>query len=72
MPTRRLILSAPGATIANIMVRQVTTLWIDATVLEACELFILHLFLAFPVVDGAGRLVGVVDVELYTDEIERA
>jgi len=54
------------------MVRQVTTLWIDATVLEACELFILHLFLAFPVVDGAGRLVGVVDVELYTDEIERA
>jgi len=71
VPTRRLILSAPGATIADIMVRQVTTLWIDATVLEACELFILHRFLAFPVVDGAGRLVGVVDVELYTDEIER-
>src|SRR5262249_48271465 len=71
VPTRRLILSAPGVTIADIMVRQLTTLPITATVLEACEFFILHRLLAFPVVDGGGRLVGIVDVELYTGEIER-
>jgi magnesium transporter len=40
-----------------------------ATVLDACELFVLHRFLAFPVVDGQRRLVGLVNVNLFTDEI---
>jgi magnesium transporter len=39
------------------------------TVLEACEFFILHKLLAFPVVDEDRRIVGVVDVELYTTEL---
>jgi magnesium transporter len=38
-------------------------------VLDACEFFTLHRLLAFPVVDGQGCLVGVVDVELYTNEL---
>jgi magnesium transporter len=37
--------------------------------LDACEFFIQHRLLAFPVVDEEGRLLGVVDMELYTDEI---
>jgi magnesium transporter len=41
------------------------------TVLEACEFFIQHRFLAFPVVDEGRRLLGVVDVELYTDEVTK-
>ena len=41
----------------------------DATVLDACEFFVLHRFLAFPVVDAERRLIGAIDVELYTDEL---
>jgi magnesium transporter len=69
VPTRRLVLSAPEATISEIMVRKVVTLPSRATVLEACEFFIQHRLLAFPVVDDAGLLLGVVDVELYAEEI---
>ncbi len=37
--------------------------------LDACEFFVLHRFLAFPVVDCQRRLLGAIDVELYTDEL---
>jgi magnesium transporter len=39
-------------------------------VLEACEFFIQHRLLAFPVLDEERRILGVVDVELYTDELQ--
>jgi magnesium transporter len=68
VPTRRLLLSPPERPLAEIMVRQVVALPAHATVLDACEFFIQHRFLAFPVVDGERRLLGAVDVELYTDE----
>ncbi|HEX9022445.1 MAG TPA: Na+/H+ antiporter NhaA [Geobacteraceae bacterium] len=71
VPTRRLILGDPEAYVADIMVRELTTLPSTATVQEACEFFTLYRLLAFPVVDNAGRLVGIVDIELYTGEIER-
>jgi magnesium transporter len=69
VPTRRLLLSPPEQRVADIMVRQVVALPARTTVLEACEFFIQHRLLAFPVVDDQRRLLGVVDVELYTDEI---
>ena len=69
VPTRRLLLAAPEQAVAEIMVRQVVALPARMTVLEACEFFIQHRFLAFPVVDEGRRLIGVVDVELYTDEV---
>jgi magnesium transporter len=69
VPTRRLLLSRPETFLGDIMVHQVVTLPAQATVLDACEFFIQHRFLAFPVVDDRGRLLGVVDMELYTDEI---
>ena len=69
VPTRRLLLAAPEQAVAEIMVRQVVALPARTTVLEACEFFIQHRFLAFPVVDEGRRLIGVVDVELYTDEV---
>jgi Na+:H+ antiporter, NhaA family len=71
VPTRRLILSAPDARLADIMVAKVTALPAQATVLEACEFFILHRLLAFPVVDAEARLIGVVDIDLYTGELDR-
>src|SRR5215471_9047148 len=69
VPTRRLLLSAPEAPLADIMVRQVVAIPATATVLDACEFFTLHRLLAFPVVDEQRRIVGLVDVEMYTDEL---
>jgi len=69
VPTRRLILSSPDKPLAEIMVQQVVALPPEATVLEACEFFIQHRLLALPVVDNDRRLLGVVDMELYTDEL---
>jgi magnesium transporter len=71
VPTRRLVLSQREQPLADIMVRQVVTLPAEATVENACEFFIQHRLLALPVVDGDRRLLGVVDVELYTDELEQ-
>src|SRR5262249_13402826 len=45
------------------------TLPAEATILDACEFFIQYRLLALPVVDGRGRLRGVVDMEVYTDEV---
>ncbi len=75
VPTRRLLLSPLETPIAEIMVREVVTLPETATVLEACELFTMHRLLAFPVIDHKRRIVGIVDVDLYTQgrsEIEEA
>jgi magnesium transporter len=69
VPTRRLLLSPPEKPIADIMVREVIAVPQSATVLEACEFFIMHRLLAFPVVDPQRHMVGVIDVELYTTEL---
>jgi Na+:H+ antiporter, NhaA family len=71
VPTRRLVLSAPTTPVTDIMVRKTLTLPASATVLDACEFFILHRLLAFPIVDEANRLVGVVDIDLYTNELRQ-
>jgi len=75
VPTRRLLLSPLETPVADIMVRDVVTIHESATVLEACELFATHRLLAFPIVDHKRRIVGVVDVQLYTEgrsELEAA
>ena len=75
VPTRRLMLSSLETPIAEIMVRQVITIPETATVLDACELFTMHRLLAFPIVDHKRRLVGIVDIDLYTkgrSELEEA
>jgi len=69
VPTRRLLLNPPETPIRAIMVDRVIALPDTATLFDACELFLLHGLLALPVVDGEGRMVGVIDVELYTEEI---
>lgn len=69
VPTRRLLMGALDQRISQIMLDRVITIPASATVEVACEFFILHRFLAFPVVDDERRLVGVVDVTLFTDEV---
>src|SRR5207244_6613580 len=69
VPTRRLLLSPRDTPLTEIMVAPVISIPDTATVLDACEFFTLHRLLAFPVVDQHGRMVGLVDVELYTQEL---
>ncbi|MFM8415383.1 MAG: magnesium transporter, partial [Planctomycetota bacterium] len=69
VPTRRLLLSPDATPIRDVMVTRVVTIPAAATVLDACEFFLLHKLLAFPVVDAERRMLGIVDVDLYTDEL---
>ncbi len=69
LPARRLLLSPLETPVVEIMVREVICIPQNATVLDACEFFIMHHLLAFPVVDEQRRILGVVDVELYTAEL---
>ncbi len=69
VPTRRLLLSDDATPICDIMVRNVITIPAAATVLDACEFFLLHRLLAFPILDEERQLLGIVDVDLYTDEL---
>ena len=69
VPTRRLLLSGDATPIRDVMVRRVIGIPSTATVLEACEFFLLHRLLAFPVLDEERRLLGIVDVDLYTAEL---
>jgi len=69
VPTRRLLSAALDQTLSSIMVRRVMSIPETATVLEACEAFVLHKFLALPVVDYRRRIVGVVDISLLTDQL---
>ncbi|MFO0866265.1 MAG: CBS domain-containing protein [Gemmataceae bacterium] len=69
VPTRRLLLTAPEMRVSDIMVKDIISISSEATVLEACEFFTMHRLLAFPVVDEQKRVVGIVDVELYTTEL---
>ncbi len=69
VPIRRLLTTAPEARIDSIMIHDVEAIPSWATVLVAAEYFVNRRFLAFPVVEPGGRLVGVVDVSLFTDDV---
>jgi len=69
VPTRRLLLSPDATPLRDVMVARVVTIPAAATVLDACEFFLLHKLLAFPVVDEDRRMLGIVDVDLYTEEL---
>jgi magnesium transporter len=69
VPTRHLLLNPPERPLAEIMIRKVVALPATATVRDACECFAIHRFLALPVVDEQRRLLGVLDVDLYTEEL---
>lgn len=71
LPTRRLLLAAPTTRVDEIMERRVISLPAKATLLDACEFFIAHRLLALPIVDDQGKLLGVIDVDRYTDEVRR-
>ncbi len=69
LPTRRLLGAQPDQSLSDLMVTNVVTVPETATVLDACELFVVYKFLAFPVVDDRHRITGIVDVGFFTDEV---
>jgi magnesium transporter len=72
VPTRRLLTASIETPLRHIMVPRVVAVPATATVLDACEFFVLYKFLAFPVVDEQRRVVGVIDATLFAEEILEA
>lgn len=68
LPTRRLLTAPLDKRLSEVMIRRVVTVPHTATVLEACEAFVLYKFLAFPVVDESKKVVGIIDVSLLSEE----
>ncbi len=69
VPARRLLTAQPQELVRDVMLDHVVAIPDWATVLIASEYFATRRLLAFPVVNGKGELLGVVDVGLFTDEV---
>lgn len=69
LPTRRLLIEMPDRLISESMIKGVVSLPATATVFDACELFVMYKFLALPVIDPEGRIAGIVDISLLSEEI---
>ena len=69
LPTRRLLTAALDQRVGELMIRRIVAIPQSATLLEACEFFVLHKFFAFPVVDAERRMLGIIDVGVFTDEV---
>src|SRR5438874_2830794 len=72
VPTRRLLTASLETPLREIMVPRVVAVPATATILDACEFFVLYKFLAFPIVDEQRRVVGIIDANLFTEEILEA
>lgn len=68
LPTRRLLTTDLDVRLGDVMITRVIAIPSTMNVFEACEMFVMHRFLAFPVVDEERRILGVVDVDLLTEE----
>ncbi|MCC6464203.1 MAG: magnesium transporter [Planctomycetes bacterium] len=69
LPTRRLLMAPAAQPVSDLMVRKLVTVKPELPLELVSELFVLHKFLAFPVVDVRGRLLGAVDVGTFTEEV---
>src|SRR6266700_5281332 len=72
VPTRRLLTAPLETALREVMVRRVVAVPAKATVLDACEFFVLYKFLACPVVDEQRRVKGIVDANLFAEEVLEA
>lgn len=67
--TRRLLTSSLDTAVTDVMATNIVTVPDAATLADALEFFIFHRFLAFPVVDQNKRILGVIDVNVFTKEM---
>lgn len=68
LATRALLTAMPSVKLGELMSTNIISIPHTATVLDACEMFLHHKLLAFPVLDDEGRISGVVDAGLFTEE----
>ena len=69
VPTRRLLMAQLEQKLSDLMIRNVIAIPATATVMEACEVFVIHKFFAFPVINEKRHVIGLVDVGLFTEEV---
>lgn len=69
LPTRSLLVAPLEALLKDHMVKKVVSLPQAMSMREASEFFVLHRFLAVPIVDKEKHVVGVIDVNAFTDEV---
>src|SRR5687768_18380213 len=69
VPTRALLTAQPEQTVRSVMLDDVVAIPDWATVLIASEYFATRQLRAFPVVNGRGQLLGVVDADLFTRDM---
>ena len=69
LPLRRLITNPVDRPLREVMQARVIALPGKATVMDACEFFVMHKLLAFPVVDDERHVVGVIDVSQFTTDM---
>lgn len=67
VPTRRLLTSPLNKRISEVMIRRVVKLSPSETVLAAHELMMQHKLLALPLVDEQNRIMGVIDITMFSD-----
>lgn len=69
LPTRRLLSEALNARLSDIMVERVIAIPHTATLYEACEFFVMYKFFAFPIINEERRIIGMIDIGLFTEEM---
>ena len=69
LPTRRLLTGKLNQALEELMVKRIAALPEEASVYDACEFFVTYKFLAFPVINRERRIIGIVDVNLFTEEL---
>lgn len=67
--TRKLLTSPLDTKVEEIMTRNLITIPQNATLWDALEFFVLHRYLAFPIVDENKRMLGVIDINAFTQEM---
>lgn len=72
VPTRRLLTAQLETPLCDVMVQRVVAVPSTATILDACEFFVLYKFLAFPVVDEQRHVVGIIDANVFAEGILEA
>lgn len=69
LPTRALLTEPEEARVGTLSISRIVSLPDTVTMGDAAEMFVMHRLLALPIVDGDGRMCGVVDVSAFSDEV---
>jgi len=71
LPARTILVTSPEVRVDEVMVKRPVAIPSFATIFDACEFFTMYRYLAFPVVDETGKLIGMLDIQAYNAEVSR-